>query len=92
MTFYIYSIQDRLSGFISVTAEVNDQVAYRNFEHAVLNGGSTLSSHADDYQLVKLASMDSDTGVVTPFAPLEVVCTGSSIMLSSYRRSSDHDV
>lgn len=89
MITYLYSIQDRLSGFTTVTCEVNDQVAYRNFEHAVLNGGSVLSSHADDYQLVKIASFDSDSGLVVPCSPHVVVATGSSIVLSSLRRSSN---
>lgn len=89
MKMFLYSVQDRLVGFTTITCEVNDQVAYRNFEHAVLEGGNILSSHADDFQLVKLASFDTETGAIEPFSPVHVVCAGSSIVLSSLRRSSD---
>lgn len=91
MIAYLYSVQDRLSGYMQVTTEVNDQVAYRNFEHAVLHGGSVLSSHSQDYQLVKLASFDTDTGIIAPLSPVEVIATGQSIFLSDLRRSGDHD-
>lgn len=82
MKLGVYCIRDRLSGFLQPTFEVNDQVAYRNFEHAVLQGGSLLSSHSADYDLCHIGSFDQETGIFESRTP-SVLVNGHSIFLKS---------
>lgn len=89
MKYGIYSVRDRLTGFFQPTVEVNDQSAYRNFEHVILSGDSLMSSHSADYDLAKIGWFDSDSGRIDAIDPVEIVCTGNAIFLSNLRRSSD---
>lgn len=91
MKFGMYSVFDRLSGYSALTMEVNDQVAYRNFEHAVLNGGTVLFSHAQDYELHRLGYFDSDSGEIRSHRP-ETIAQGSSIVLSSLRKDDSDEI
>lgn len=66
MKLNVYSIRDSKTGFLSPTFEINDAVAMRNFEHAVVNSDSVLFSHARDFDLFKIGTFDSDTGRLMP--------------------------
>ncbi|UPW41040.1 nonstructural protein [Sigmofec virus UA08Rod_5692] len=94
MILGVYSLRDALSGFLSPTFESNDQVAYRNFEHVVLEGGSLLSSHAADYTLMKIGTFDSETGQLVSLDPPETIVNGNSILLRviSNSRSDKNEV
>lgn len=84
MIFGIYSIRDMKSGFLAPTVEVNDAVAQRNFEHAVLNSEQSLFfSHPEDYALYKIGEMDSDKGVISPQVPIFEVVTASQVFGSA---------
>ena len=76
MTFGIYSICDKLTGFMTPTVDLNDASAMRNFEHAVLSPGSLLNSHSEDYSLCCVGTFNSDTGEVEPLNPVKVVVSG----------------
>lgn len=58
----LYSVRDRLTGYMQPALETTDAEAVRNFEHAVLNSGSLLLSHPQDYCLVRLAWFDTVNG------------------------------
>lgn len=64
MILSVYAMRDVHTGFLTPTFEVNDQVARRNFVHAVTNAGvdSVLSSHSADFALYRLGTFDSDSG------------------------------
>lgn len=66
MVFGIYCVRDVKSGFQTPTAQVNDSVAVRGFESAVINADSVLFTHAKDFGLYKLGEFDADTGRITP--------------------------
>lgn len=84
MIFGVYSIRDMKSGFLAPSVEVNDAVAQRNFEHAVLNSEQSLFfSHPEDYVLMKIGEMDSDKGVLFPLVPIEEVITASQVFGSA---------
>lgn len=72
MILSVYAMRDALSGFLTPTFEVNDQVAERNFVHAVTNAGldSILSSHFDQFSLYRLGTFDSDSGALTSELPV----------------------
>lgn len=72
MILSVYAMRDALSGFLTPTFEVNDQVAERNFVHAVSNAGldSILSSHFDQFSLYRLGTLDTDSGALTSELPV----------------------
>lgn len=80
MKFGVYSIRDSKTGFLSPTFEVNDQVAMRNFAHAVSNSDSVLFSHARDFDLYKIGTFDSDSGRVMPVEIPVMIISGASVL------------
>ncbi len=81
MKFYVYSIRDVRTGFLSPSIEVSDQVAKRNFEHAVSHSGSSLfMSHPEDYSLWCIGAFDSDTGVLEPCNPIGRIMEASDVL------------
>lgn len=88
----IYSINDSLSGFLTPAFELNDQVAMRNFEHAVLRSDSLFFSHPEHYSLYCVGTMESDTGQIFPVYPPQEICAAQSIILKSLKEASRHDL
>lgn len=66
MVFGIYCVRDVKSGFQSPAAQVNDSVAVRGFQSAVVNSDSVLFTHSKDFALYKVAEFDADSGRITP--------------------------
>lgn len=64
MKFGLYSIKDLKTGYLPISTDHNDNSAIRNFEHACKNTDSLFFTHPSDYQLWKLGTFDSDTGVI----------------------------
>lgn len=65
MTFGVYCMRDVKTGFMTPSFDLNDQVAIRNFSHAVVNADNVLSSFAKDFSLYTIGTFDSDTGLIT---------------------------
>lgn len=80
MKFGIYCIQDLKSTYMTPTVDQSDATAIRNFDHAVRNAGSILTSHKDDFRLMKLGEFDSDSGEIVPSLP-SIVIEGKDIEL-----------
>lgn len=74
MKYGLYAIRDAKVGFMSVTADVNDAAARRNFEHAASNSQSLFFTHPQDYDLYKVGVYDTESGVIDPIVPPEFVC------------------
>lgn len=83
MIFGVYSIRDVRTGFLSPTIEVNDQVAMRNFSHAVQRSDSLLHSFPGEYDIYKIGTFDSESGQLVPIMPQEFLCSASSILTVS---------
>ncbi|WGL31301.1 nonstructural protein [Dipodfec virus UOA04_Rod_868] len=82
MNYFMYSIRDNLSGFMTPVLEQNDAIAMRNFAMAcdsAKKAQSLMSWRPSDFSLYRIASFNSDTGVLTPFNPVELVCNGDSV-------------
>lgn len=80
MIMSIYSIRDKLTGYLTPTFEPNDQVAMRNFAHAIQHTDTLLHTHPGDYDLYCLGTLDSEDGTIMPISP-QLVCSGSSFSL-----------
>lgn len=72
----IYCIKDNKSGFLTPTVDQNDATATRNFEHALMNMNTVLGTHPADFDLYKIGTFDTDTGVLTRLNTPELICGG----------------
>ena len=66
MNVFVYSMRDIKSDFMAPTYSSNDAVAMRNFESAIEQSHDVLFTHRSDFQLFRIGSFDTDTGVLTP--------------------------
>lgn len=81
MLLHLYCVRDVLSGFMTPVLEQNDAIAMRNFQMACDSARSDqtlMTWRPSDYSLYRVASFDTDTGVISPVSPIEVVCVGGS--------------
>lgn len=85
MILGIYSIRDRLSGYLQPTFDLNDAVAMRNFSAAILSPDAHLLMHtnSEDYDLYRVGQFDSDSGIISALPAPELVVSGNSV----FRRS-----
>lgn len=82
MKFFVYAVRDVLTGFMTPTLEQNDAVALRNFAMACdfsKRDVSLMAHKPSDFSLFRIASFDSETGVLSPIVPIELVCSGDSL-------------
>lgn len=66
MNVFVYSMRDIKSDFMAPTYSSNDAVAMRNFESAIEQSRDVLFTHRFDFQLFRIGSFDTDTGILTP--------------------------
>lgn len=76
MKFNMYAIQDIKTGFMTPTLDQNDLAAARNFNSAIMQGTGLFGTHPEDFRLFRIASYESDSGVVTPEEPMELIAEG----------------
>lgn len=79
MKLPVYAIRDVRSTFTGLTVDTNDATAVRNFAHAVMQVGSIMNSHPQDFSLYRLGEFDTDTGVLIPLSPIQLVMDGVSV-------------
>lgn len=82
MIFTVYAIRDVKTGFMTPTIQANDDVAVRDFTHAVVNSDGVLNSFCADFSLYSLGTFDSDTGVLSPLLLPTLVVDGVSAIRS----------
>lgn len=80
----VYSIRDALTGFTSLTTDLNDASARRNFEHVCMRQDSMYYTHSKDFALLRVAFFDTESGVVDPCVPPEQIYTGLEVTLHDH--------
>lgn len=76
-TSNIYSIYDRKAGYyLPVFNLRSDADALRSFTDMVVSSDTPVSKYPADFDLIRLASMDLETGLVTPVFPVHIVING----------------
>lgn len=65
MIFGVYSVRDKLTGYMTPIIDVNDQSAIRNFRHSIVNSTGVLSSACADFDFYRVGSFDSDSGLIS---------------------------
>lgn len=80
MVYGVYAIRDAKVGFLSPTVEINDEIARRNFENAILNADHSLFfTHPDDFSFYRLGSFNSDSGLFEASPLPEFLCSASAV-------------
>lgn len=77
MIYGIYSIKDRLSGYLSLQLEVSEPMALRAFAYAVQQPGSMFAKFPEHYALYCLGSFDTNTGLIEYQDPQLIADAGS---------------
>lgn len=81
MKFCMYSIRDRLTGFMTPVLDQTDALAIRNFRMACdsqKRDQSIIAFSPSDFSLYHIADFDSETGIISPISPLDFICQGDS--------------
>lgn len=86
MKYGIYSIRDKLAGYMSLTLEKSDAIATRGFTTLVNTSDTVLSANPGDYDLYKVGEFDSESGVIESCVP-SFVCSGGSVFDSSVKEA-----
>lgn len=83
MMYNVYSIRDALVGFMTPILEQNDAVAIRNFALACskqASADSTMRFRPSDYAIYRIAQFNTDDGAMIRLDPIQLVCTGDSVV------------
>lgn len=89
MIYGVYSMRDVKTGFMSPVVEPNDDAAARNFYHSVSVSEGILFTYASDFDLYKLGTFDSDSGLLSPIVPPILVAQGSHALSVLRKESKD---
>lgn len=79
MKFKIFCMRDQLSGFLSPTFELNENIAIRNFSYAINKKDSLYYANPAHFDLYHIGEFDTDTGVLEKTEPT-IVVTGVSVL------------
>lgn len=79
MNLNIYSVRDLKASFGDVMMDVNDAVAMRNFQVACSRENTPLHVKGSDFELYRVGSFDTETGVITP-EDKTLICVGKDML------------
>lgn len=92
MKLKIYSIFDEKSGFGSPTVDISDQVAMRNFAHALVTTRGIMATSPIDFSLWCLGEFDSENGMIDSVGSEfpRRVCSGTDLFIEDVAASFRH--
>lgn len=77
MRLGVYAIRDLTTGeYLGLTQHQNNEVAKRTFESALMQPGTVMNTHGDQFTLEKLGEFDTKTGELKELK-VEIVMRGS---------------
>lgn len=80
MKYPIYSYRDIKSGFGSPVVDQSDVTAIRGFSYAINGSNGIMNFSPSDFDLYKIGTFDSDTGVIVPETVPILIANGSSMV------------
>lgn len=72
----LYSINDKLTGYLSPMIDIDDFTATRNFEFACKNN-DMMNFRPSDYSLYSIGEFNSDSGELIANIPPKFIVSGS---------------
>lgn len=80
MILGMYAIYDKMVGYMIPSFCQNDQLAIRNFEIDITAPEArAINVHPEDFNLQKIGTYDTETGVLLPTTPTILVDAGSFV-------------
>lgn len=79
MIYSLYSVRDIKNGFQPPFASQNDDMAQRDFSMAINSGKGILSACPEDFELYKVATFDTDFGLVELTGKPDFVVSGNDL-------------
>lgn len=79
MKLPICCMRDQLTGFMNPFVSTNESVAERDFKIIINDDKQSLHYNPQHFDLYRLGSFDTDTGVIDPCEPT-IMVTGLSVM------------
>lgn len=80
MKYGLYTIEDKINGFMSINTDVNDPSAVRNFSLAVSQSGSVINHSPSDFALYKVGEFDTESGNIDTIIPPKFIVNGSELV------------
>ncbi len=78
MKVNVYSMRDKLSGYLQPTFEQSDDIAIRNFSFAINKKDTLLFAAAKHFDLYKLGTFDTETGIIEKLDNPQLIIEGLS--------------
>lgn len=77
----MYAMYDKKIGYLVPSFQPNDAIAIRNFEQDITGreAREVFHLHPEDFNLQKVGTYDTDTGMITPQTPVVLVDAGEYI-------------
>lgn len=90
MNQFLYFVYDSVAEATSgpVIMQASHAVARRMFSDLVLSDGSHVGKHAADFSIICVGSVDTLTGLLTPFASPETLLTATAVLEFAARSAS----
>lgn len=79
MTYSVYCIRDKYTGFMAPAIDMNDDSAKRNFAFAINNNPGVMNFAPSDYDFYRIGTFDSKTGELRPVVPIDFICNGNEV-------------
>ena len=89
MKLNVYAMRDKLAGYLQPTFEQSDEIAVRNFSFAINNKGTLLYAAAKHFDLYKLGTYDTDTGIIDKLDNPLLIIEGLSCKKEEVQESED---
>lgn len=86
MIYPMYAYRDNKSNFSMPYAEMNDASALRGFAYLCSGKDSIMSFSPADYDLFKVGTFDTDSGLMEASATLVFLANGSSVVGEKYEK------
>nr|QJB21064.1 MAG: nonstructural protein [Microvirus sp.] len=79
MIYGLYCMKDEKVGYLTVTQDVNDYSAMRNFRYSVSKSDSFAAFSRNDFKLFKLGTFDSNSGEIVLESTPALLLSGDSL-------------
>ena len=86
MIYPVVAVRDAKTTFWPCQVETNENSAIRNFAMMINSGSGVTAFAPGDFDLFKVATFDSEKGIVEPVFPIELICSGLNVQGVNYEK------
>ena len=80
MIYGLYCMKDEKVGYLTVTQDVNDYSAVRNFRYSISKSDSFASFSKNDFKLYKMGTFDNISGEIVLESSPTLLLSGDSLI------------